>query len=703
MLHSDDELDDEELALLQAEVQALQAVLAPSYEAVHTPDGDSDSAPLEPAQPPSSQATAAKDEYDAGENVDDGDFEEISTDAWAADGPGEEAASSEPAIKAVHLKALRQAIASALGTDTASGLRALDAGVPETREHLQATREAYLAQQRQQPPLQDGQQRQQNIKDALAANRAIQARLQETLQALDGHLARVEDTQRQVYRFLDTERRGSYTGMHSLQNVPGIEGKVGSTDPGVSRFWLAARSAPAVNEDTQRLRQVYQVLPHRFTIRPWGEKEVKKLQDAVLSAVQEKKFSQVMGDLQQRTAAGQQHSLADVRRLNEEIASLTLQSPGVEATAGALTPQDWERLAQVAFDSERSAADCRTHWLNGCRPSLRLTEDWEAAEDGKLAALVEEHQRCNWLKIAEELGTGRTAAACLARYQCVLSRGGGHNRALVQGSWTAEEDARLRAAVLKHGERDWRAVAFEVGGRSVAQVLHRWRDCIGQQSLRKGRWLAEEDKQLVKAVEACGRKWSEVAKLVPNRTDVQCRDRYVNVLDPALVRSRWSAEEDETLLGAVEELRRPDGSVKWSAVAQRLPGRTDNNCTWRYQRLVKHCPGAPGRKRPVRGRQHATARGRGRGRKREWQSSSESEESAAESSDFDESANEYSDDSANESDDEASPPPKRCRAAQSSLRLGSTDAERQSPSQQSGERWSTALLSLQIRAGLSSR
>lgn len=29
-----------------------------------------------------------------------------------------------------------------------------------------------------------------------------------------------------------------------------------------------------------------------------------------------------------------------------------------------------------------------------------------------------------------------------------------------------------------------------------------------------------------------GRKWSEVARLVPGRTDVQCRERFMNVLNP---------------------------------------------------------------------------------------------------------------------------------------------------------------------------
>lgn len=35
-----------------------------------------------------------------------------------------------------------------------------------------------------------------------------------------------------------------------------------------------------------------------------------------------------------------------------------------------------------------------------------------------------------------------------------------------------------------------------------------------------------------------GRKWSQVAKLVPGRTDVQCRERYMNVLNPGVLLAR---------------------------------------------------------------------------------------------------------------------------------------------------------------------
>lgn len=38
-----------------------------------------------------------------------------------------------------------------------------------------------------------------------------------------------------------------------------------------------------------------------------------------------------------------------------------------------------------------------------------------------------------------------------------------------------------------------------------------------------------------------GKKWSMVAKHVEGRSDVQCRERYVNVLDPDLNPGEWTA------------------------------------------------------------------------------------------------------------------------------------------------------------------
>ena len=47
------------------------------------------------------------------------------------------------------------------------------------------------------------------------------------------------------------------------------------------------------------------------------------------------------------------------------------------------------------------------------------------------------------------------------------------------------------------------------------------------------------DAAAVQAVSVEGRKWSLVAQHVTGRSDVQCRERYMNVLDPSLKADPW--------------------------------------------------------------------------------------------------------------------------------------------------------------------
>ena len=66
--------------------------------------------------------------------------------------------------------------------------------------------------------------------------------------------------------------------------------------------------------------------------------------------------------------------------------------------------------------------------------------------------------------------------------------------------------------------------------------------------------------------------WVKVQQHVPGRTDVQCRERWVNILNPDLNQGEWSTEEDEKLKKLIEK----HGLGKWSTVAAELYPRTDN-------------------------------------------------------------------------------------------------------------------------------
>ncbi len=57
------------------------------------------------------------------------------------------------------------------------------------------------------------------------------------------------------------------------------------------------------------------------------------------------------------------------------------------------------------------------------------------------------------------------------------------------------------------------------------------------------------------------KKWAQVARAVPHRSDQQCRERWINVLDPGLKHGGWDAAEDEALRAAVATCTKPNGKV----------------------------------------------------------------------------------------------------------------------------------------------
>jgi len=66
------------------------------------------------------------------------------------------------------------------------------------------------------------------------------------------------------------------------------------------------------------------------------------------------------------------------------------------------------------------------------------------------------------------------------------------------------------------------------------------------------------------------------------RSATQCRERYVNVHTPAITKGTvWTAEEDALLLTVAEQCAR-----KWVDVAKRLPGRSDNMCFKRWKKIA---------------------------------------------------------------------------------------------------------------------
>lgn len=94
----------------------------------------------------------------------------------------------------------------------------------------------------------------------------------------------------------------------------------------------------------------------------------------------------------------------------------------------------------------------------------------------------------------------------------------------------------------------------------------------------------QEDEKLVSAIGQSSQplRWSELAKSVPGRSGKQCRERYLNHLNPELKMDVWSPVEDATLF----ELVHSTGS-RWAMMSRVLEGRSDNNIKNRFHQLDK--------------------------------------------------------------------------------------------------------------------
>lgn len=84
------------------------------------------------------------------------------------------------------------------------------------------------------------------------------------------------------------------------------------------------------------------------------------------------------------------------------------------------------------------------------------------------------------------------------------------------------------------------------------------------------------------------KQWSQIANQLNNvlnvtRNGKQCRERWVNFLNPEIKKDPFSLSEDILIL----EKRLAIGN-KWSEIIKEMPGRTENNVKNRFNMMYKN-------------------------------------------------------------------------------------------------------------------
>ena len=144
--------------------------------------------------------------------------------------------------------------------------------------------------------------------------------------------------------------------------------------------------------------------------------------------------------------------------------------------------------------------------------------------------------------------------------------------------------------IFQQEEDTWEFLGSVFPTKGYNLVRKKWMSML-KANLSKHPWSQREDELLTRVIGTYGTdsKWKKIAEEFNKLSDTsvyrhskQCRERWINHLDPSIKRGEWNDEDDVKLLMGVVQIGR-----KWSEIAKLLGDRTENAVKNRWHSLTK--------------------------------------------------------------------------------------------------------------------
>ncbi|KAK1438025.1 hypothetical protein QVD17_03826 [Tagetes erecta] len=139
---------------------------------------------------------------------------------------------------------------------------------------------------------------------------------------------------------------------------------------------------------------------------------------------------------------------------------------------------------------------------------------------------------------------------------------------LKKGAWSEDEDNKLRAYIQRYGHWNWRLLPKFAGvSRSGKSCRLRWMNYL-RPNMKHGNFLRHEDDMIMDLHNKLGNKWSAIATKLPGRSDNEIKNRWNTHL-------KKRVQSDQTFAGTehVETLE-PDKANPKTNLVEKTHGST---------------------------------------------------------------------------------------------------------------------------------